>query len=298
MISQNRIYFLLIISSLILALTGCVRDDMSDCTLYTVVVKVKDTNGSEFPLAALDSTKVYLFDDDGLSRTFAVDQSQKFKFGHVTDAKMSLIAWSNIYNEKVSIASIVKNWYPESFMVKLKKAGKYTVSPPEIFYSSYNRDENGEYNLRNAGMKNDTIELYLSRVPMIMTITSIRPDIRFGPDTTGYRYEVVGPYNQISSYCDFSGDSSLYMPKAAFDPYKRYLSESFTLLPPEEGGSVTIRIYRREKLLYTTNVDTHGNPLRAASGERLNVVLDFRKINIEVNLNITEWDVVSQETEF
>lgn len=279
-------------------MSGCIRDDKSNCTLYTVLVKVKDTNGSELPFSVLDSTKVYLFDDDGLSRIFKVDQSQKFKFGHVTDGNLSLTAWGNIYNDKISVVSIVKNWYKDNLMVHLKQEGKYTVSPPEIFYSSYNRDENGEYNLRNAGIRNDTIELYLSRVPMIMTITSIRPDFRFGPDTTGYRYEVAGPYNQINTYCKFSGDSSLYMPKAGFDSYKKFVSEPFTLLPPEENGCVTIRIYRRENLLYSTNVDTHGNPLRAASGERLNVVIDFRKINIEVNLKITDWNVVSQETEF
>lgn len=294
-------------------LQSCIFEDMEPCVQYDLTLKIVGSNGLQLPSETVDSISLFLFDTNGYVRMVSAGRSNDFTIGYPKEEALTLIAWGNLKKDSLLVPLLSRGQQPEEVMVTLRQLEAFSMNPTDLFYARYTvtlgqeevlvdraaplSDESETRALRAAKARVDTLPLSLERIVASLTITGQYMDRRFGTDTAGYHFVVYSPRDALNFMGTLAGDTARYAPATTMNTAGQLITPAIRVLPTPVDGALTVALFRGDSLLYTTSLDSRGEPLRAVAGKQLDILLDFRYSYVKVSVDVVPWGEVRQNTE-
>jgi hypothetical protein len=319
--------FLLIV--VLLLLTGCLKDDNTDCPRpFQVTVRALDADRRDITASGeAEQVILFVFDQDKqLIDAYELNTAHVtnkrpvdivFEYGAVPEYVI-FDAWANL-DDCVHFCNPSDVSQRNDMYVKLKKddgllalaayqrametrRGDRTAvdSPGDIFNGTLERVEI-EYGGNEYG-KSYVVDIL--RKTAAVHIRTINLE-NFNNNRKGsYRYEVHGAVDGLDYSGEFTGNLIKHLPDSHFDSNKHFVTNgtfrkfvSEQKSPAHQNEDVLIDIYFEDELIYTVDQDADGNPFAPVAGRTLNIIIELSNdmAKIDVRTVVTPWKVVWEE---
>lgn len=261
-------------------LSGCVREQVEDCSHYKLSIKVIDEEGNDITSSeVVTTTDVYLFDKSGFVRMLPMNSYAGF--AHSNRSQAMIVGWGNASNDSLLLPQLTSGTSLEEARLQLvQKQDGYHLPVSDLFYGL--KELNGT----------PEVTLVLSRAICGVSIRTQELAKHFGavsPDAP-YRLVVRGIGDAINFLGKPCGGEAGYSPDAQTDERGDLSTKSFQVLPIAPDGRIEIDVYRGTKKVYSANQNNEGAPLCVSPGRCLEVVLVFdSKTGVTVTVTVNPW---------
>lgn len=306
--NTNKQSFLLVAAMLLIGLlTGCLKDDLSNCPRpFQVTIKALDADKNDITESGdVQQVLLFVFDEnEKVFETFTLS-SEDVKQHKAIDIKLrfppsksfKFIAWANL-DDNVDYSDISTVEELSHLYVKLKKQSSRSAynniaqSPGDLFYG--NLQVPTPIGDSQAGQVH-TIEI--NRMTVGVTISAISLKQWNGGKKGTYSYIVRESYDVCDCYGKMIGEKVSYAPLCSLNESGNLLAPIFYAFPPEAGKGFLVDILYNGEVIYTADRDTKGIMFNIEKGRTLNIIIDFRA-NLQIITEITPWNVVFQYVDF
>lgn len=305
---------LLAAGALAVALTGCIKEDLAECSKLTLKVEGLDANSGEI----LDITRqglvtdatLYIFDENKNlleARDLGTDfilAKEEIKLDNYPDhTKLRIVAWGNVKGDNQTIAQ-PKTLDELKLQLKSTEEG-YAQSPDSLYYGAKEVTSLGSGIVGGDGevairLKTGTYTIKTIGLPNALKSYGLRS----ASDFDFYIDRTLNTYNNAGK---LEGDSVAYNPDGEYDNSQEWLTkgvidnaalggkqnsfsgENLGVAIKSSNGSI-------DRTLYT---DDEGKPFEIPEGGRLDVQILFGEDGtISARMRITPWGVVEEDIEF
>lgn len=299
----NKFSFYLATVLLTLLLSGCLKEDLSDCPRpFQVTVKAVCADGNDITESG-DVGQVILFvfdEEEKIFNSYILSANDLIEHKAVEIAmdypghpSLQFVAWGNL-DERVDYTQISSVKELKDFYVKLKttssrQSGSLMAQPPgDLFYGNINVEE--EYGGIEPG-RSQVVEIH--RITEGVTITTIGLKQWNGYREGSYSYHLRESFEICDCDGHMSGNKVYCQPEAAFNDQDHFIAPLFYMFPPADNKSYVLDIYYENEVIFTADKDNNGKPFNTDPGRTLNILIDFRG-DLNIMCTITPWNVVHQ----
>ena len=305
---------LLVAGALAVMLTGCIKDDLAECSKLTLKVEGLDANSGEI----LDITRqglvtdatLYIFDENNslleardLSADFILAKEEIKLDKYPDHTKLKIVAWGNVKGGNQTVAQ-PKTLDELKLQLKSTEEG-FAQSPDSLYYGAKDvtslgsgivggdgevavRLKTGTYTIKTIGLSN-ALKAY---------------GLKSASDFDFYIDQTLNTYDNAGK---LEGDSIGYNPEGEYDSAQEWLTKGVidnAALGGKQnsfsGKNLGVAIKSKDgsvgRTLYT---DDEGNPFEIPEGGRLDVQILFGEDGtISARMRITKWGVVEEDIEF
>lgn len=309
---------LLVAGALAVMLTGCIKDDLAECSKLTLKVEGLDANSGQI----LDITRqglvtdatLYIFDENNnlleardLSADFILAKEEIKLDKYPDHTKLKIVAWGNVKGGNQTVAQ-PKTLDELKLQLKSTEDG-FAQSPDSLYYGAKDnvetlgdgivvKDESdreiairlktGTYTIKTIGLPN-ALKAY---------------GLKSASDFDFYIDQTLNTYNNAGK---LEGDSIGYNPEGEYDSAQEWLTKGVidnaalggkqnSFSGKNLGVAIKSKDESVDKTLYT---DDEGNPFEIPEGGRLDVQILFGEDGtISARMRITPWGVVEEDIEF
>lgn len=255
-------------------LTGCVKEDMSDCppTSFKFIVKAYDIENTEIT-SSVNDVVLYVFDrNKRFVEKINTKAGTTVEITLPEDDGITVVAWGNVGggNEILPALKVGDNLNNATVQLKAMapRAENYTRSshsPDELFMGSFTGTRSDLASL-------NIVPVYPKTGRMSVTVIGLQKYTDIWDDD--YSIVISETYSGIDFHSNLTGEKTSYEPSGAFNAYTVYNVLPFNLLPSDQKG-VRIDIYHGNTLLITAAADSGGMPFIIQEGRLLHVVIDL-----------------------
>lgn len=295
---RSKIFSLLSLILLLKLVSCSVYDDLTDCSSIKLRLVLVDSISFENIINKIDPISVYLFKSNRYVRKVETENNKSiYLAGYEKKDSISIAIWGNLKKDSVEIIGLNVGSKPDDIYIKLIRDGDLSQEPSDLFYTSYKlNNDSGFVDIRAGETYEDTTVLTLRRIVTSVQIVAKHLVERFGNDTSEMHFKLKGLKNSINFNGKLSGSEAIYSPYTFFNPEGNLMTKVFKILPAPGVDYITVELYKKNELIFSTNKDSNGNLLRPTSGNQLNIVIDFYRTNINIKTLITPWGEIWQET--
>lgn len=276
-----------------LALAGCVKEDMSDCvTDYSFTVRAYAQSGAELSQNEVSDVSLFVF-NSSLRFVERIDTQlgQRVTIS-ATGGDLHIVGWGNLGGGLQNYTHPTVGMHEDDCFVGLSAYTRASDvnSPGDLF--------RGGVTLTQADQSgNKVLPMYREVGSMAITIRDLKA---FGGYADNDYWVSVGT---TCASIDFNGNlagsnDAFYKPLGAFaasGTAPQYNVAAFNMLP--ESTNLHIDIYHGTQLLLSVSQDSGGNAITVQKGQLTNVLIDL-KTSLAVSLSITDWGQLEMWKEF
>lgn len=303
---------LLAAGALAVMLTGCIKDDLAECSKLTL--KVEGLNRTDITditsLGLVEDATLYIFDENkklletrNLDKDFILSKEAIRLDNYPDHTKLNIVAWGNL---KGGNQSVTDPKQLEDLKVQLKSSEDgFAQSPDSLYFGTKEvtslgsgivggdgqvviRLKTGTYTIKTSGL-NNALKAY---------------GLRSASDFDFYINRTLSVYDNAGS---LDGDSVAYNPEGTYDTAQEWLTTGIidqdqfggkqnSFAGENLGVSITSKDGSVNKTVY---VDDNGDPFEIPEGGRLDVLLLFGEDGtISAKMRITPWGVVEEDMIF
>lgn len=303
---------LLVAAVLAAMLTGCIKDDLAECSKLTL--KVEGLNGTDImditSLGLVEDATLYIFDENrklletrNLSKDFILAKEVIKLDNYPDNTKLHIVAWGNL---KGGNQSVTDPKQLDDLKVQLKSSEDGFAQSPDCLYFGTKevtslgsgivggdgqvviRLKTGTYTIKTLGL-NNALKSY---------------GLKSAADFDFYINRTLDTHDNSGA---LTGDSVAYHPEGTYDTAQEWLTTGVidkamfggkqnSFAGEDLGISITSKDGRVNKTVY---VDDNGDPFEIPEGGRLDVLLLFGEDGtISAKMRITPWGVVEEDIIF
>lgn len=270
---------------LTILVTGCIKEDVSDCPEkgYSFIVKAYDNDGKE--LTSEDVGDVVMFIFDGEKRF--VEQIRTNVGVSVTiippdGGDMHIVAWGNLAGGNQNVPQFTPGTPMDESGITLlcvTRTVAYGISPDDLF--------RGYIYPTNEEMKDEhLLPIYRETGNMDITIRNLKGFTGYEDDD--YSVVVRETYSGIDFSGNLYGDKVAYRPAGAFvtnGGREEFFIPLFNMIPESE---IYIDIYHGAELITSVSVYNGDQPITVEKGLTTHVLIEL-KSSVTVIVSITPW---------
>lgn len=299
----NKYSFYLATVLLTLLLSGCLKEDLSDCPRpFQVTVKAVCADGNDITESGdVEQVNLFVFDEgEKIFEVFTLSASDVIQrktipiaMAYPGRSALKFVAWGNL-DERIDYSQIGSVQELKDLYVRLRSAGSrqegyhMVETPYDLFHGTI--DVTSEFGGIEPG-KSQVIEV--KRMTEGMTITAIGLKQWNGNKEGTYSYRLRESFNSCDGLGFFGGDKVYCEPRANFNDKDHFIAPLFYMFPPADGISYVLEILCDGELVFTVDRDSDGKPLNTDLGRTLNIIIDF-SAELNIMCVITPWNVVYQ----
>lgn len=303
---------LLVAAVLAAMLTGCIKDDLAECSKLTL--KVEGLNGTDImditSLGLVEDATLYIFDENrklletrNLSKDFILAKEVIKLDNYPDNTKLHIVAWGNL---KGGNQSVTDPKQLDDLKVQLKSSEDgFAQSSDSLYFGTKEvtslgsgivggdgqvviRLKTGTYTIKTLGL-NNALKSY---------------GLKSAADFDFYINRTLDTHDNSGA---LTGDSVAYHPEGTYDTAQEWLTTGVidkamfggkqnSFAGEDLGISITSKDGRVNKTVY---VDDNGDPFEIPEGGRLDVLLLFGEDGtISAKMRITPWGVVEEDIIF
>ena len=303
---------LLVAAVLAAMLTGCIKDDLAECSKLTL--KVEGLNGMDImditSLGLVEDATLYIFDENrklletrNLSKDFILAKEVIKLDNYPDNTKLHIVAWGNL---KGGNQSVTDPKQLDDLKVELNSSvDGFALSPDCLYFGTKEvtslgsgivggdgqvviRLKTGTYTIKTLGL-NNALKSY---------------GLKSAADFDFYINRTLDTHDNSGA---LTGDSVAYHPEGTYDTAQEWLTTGVidkamfggkqnSFAGEDLGISITRKDGRVNKTVY---VDDNGDPFEIPEGGRLDVLLLFGEDGtISAKMRITPWGVVEEDIIF
>lgn len=276
---------LMCIMALSVAVTGCIKDDLSDCTnSFTLTVEAYDRSGATLGRDDLKDVILYVFDNDlRFVRRIDTQIGQAVTLQAEGGKDMHLVGWGNLGGGAQKYTEPNPGDHKDDCLVSLlpqSSSSNYIAPPDDLF--------RGEITFKNEEQHGEK-ELPIYREVGSLTVTVRNLKTFTGYNDNNFSIVVRDTKSTIDFYGNLAGNRVAYRPDGSFvtnNSTEDYFVPAFNMIPENKG--INIDIYHGTKLIRTVSQDNFGKPFTIEKDRLTNVLIDL-KTQVDVSVSLTDW---------
>ena len=267
--------------------TGCIKDDLSDCeNTYYLMVRAYVESGAEIDASDVKDVSLFLF--DGTNRfTQRIDTQlgERVRLDVPAGEDIHLIAWGNLKQGGQTYTNPAVGDLPQECFVSLTpttRATSYALSPDDLL--------RGEITIAANDRSGDKIlPIYREMGSMTVTVRNLKGFTGFSDND----FSIV--VRETCSVIDFnglkSGDKVSYLPAGTFASGTNpdYLVPTFNMVSEDAG--LEIDICHGTNVIATVSTDKTGAPITIEKGKLTNILIELTA-EVNVSMSINDWGSV------
>ncbi|NDV94832.1 hypothetical protein D0T84_07855 [Dysgonomonas sp. 521] len=291
--------------SILFLITGCVKDDNSDCRKSCqMVIQVLDGYNNDITETdVVDDVVLYLFGSESKYMdsipipTQSVRSRTPITINYPEHSHITAVVWCNTEGDNTIVDDVKEGdslTTPLDINLNMEgTSGQNEIySSPEDLFHGYKRID------MEDGGGSFTTELKVKRkISSIIVIAKHLKDWAGGGSDDEY-YILVHGTRKIYSLVDgkLGEDDAIHRPDVSFDDNDYLVSSLFNTFPSGPDQRVEVEIFKGDNRIYRASLDQNGNPFVAEEGRTLQVEIDFSG-SISVNVSVNPWHVINQYSE-
>lgn len=277
---------------------GCIKDDLSDCPVtYRLVIQTDPNDNLQLRSTTNMTNKLVLFifdENNNLLDYRRTSPGEVMELTYTGHHLLNAVAWANL-DGQMNISSLTPQTPLSSAKVQLLDSkelsdGKYALSPNDLFFGKK------ELTL-TSDTQNQPDILIIQRKIAAMRITAKRLKEYVGTTDSDFTYRVRGSRNTFDFNGNLTGDDRNYLPLSSFNPNNEFVASSFLVFPSQASKNISVDIFKGNHLIYTTDKDNNGVPIRTERGKLLDLLIDF-SAGVNTSFIIKDWDNKEINQEF
>lgn len=308
-ISLTKQSLLLVLGALATLLTGCIKDDLAECSKLTL--RVENAKGDDITAQGLvESASLYIFDANRnyletrlVDKSFILSKNPILLDGYPDNTKLHIVAWANMKSENQQITDAKRL---DELTLSLKSEAGYALSPDSLYYG------NKEVTSLGSGIAGGNGEIAVRIKTGVVTIktlglqTSLKSlGLKSAASLDFYLDRTLDAYDYAGTQ---TGDSVAYNPDGTFDTSMEWMTQGAVdnktyggVQNVFAGKNLGVAISKDGQLLKRVTVaEVNGveTPIEINEGERRDLILIFQDGNISARMRILPWGVVDDDIDF
>lgn len=310
-ISFAKQSLLLVCGIFAVMLTGCIKDDLDECSKLTL--KVENALGDDITaLGLVESASLYIFDANQnfletrkVDKSFITSKNPITLDGYPDNTKLQIIAWANMKTDNQTLVDAKRL---EELTLKLKSENGYAQNPDSLYYG------NKEVTTLGSGIVGGDSEIAVRIKTGTVTIRTngLQSSLKsFGLKSASsidmYLDRALNAYDYKGVQ---TGDSVTYNPNGTLDDNQEWLSTG-EIDDSRLGGKQNI--FAGQNMVLVVNKDGQllkeitefenqstgeMKPLTMGEGDRIDIIVTFSDGNISAQMRVSPWGVVDEDIDF
>lgn len=304
--------FLLVAVALAAMLTGCIKDELAECSKLTL--KVEGLNGTDITditgLGLVEDATLYIFDENKklletrkLDKDFILSKEAIKLDNYPDNTKLNIIAWGNLEGGNQAVTDPKQL---EDLKVQLKSsADGFAQSPDSLYFGTKEVTSLGSGIVGGDGLVVIRLKTGTYTIKTLGLNNALRSyGLKSAADFDFYINRTLNTHDNKGA---LTGDSVAYNPEGTYDTAQEWLTTGVidqarfggkqnSFAGEDLGISISSKDGRINKTVY---VDDNGDPFEIPEGGRLDVLLLFGEDGtVSAKMRITPWGVVEEDIIF
>lgn len=261
-------------------LTGCTKEDLSECykPRFRLTVKAFDADNKEVGAEQIKDITLYIFDKEkAFIASQNVNYAELITLDYPYNDHLTVVVWANGKQGHQTMPTLKRGDHLETAFVSLiytKAALPVAGSPDDLFF--------GTIDMEADASSENIIRVIRKTSGVVVTARYLKEYV--GATDDDFHYVLRKSSDKLDFYGKPNGTDVSYMPAAEFDKEGDYVSSLFNIFSTD--SDIKIDIYYHNVLQTTIISDDQGKPLRAVEGRLLNVFVSFKG---SVSVSVTPW---------